>query len=148
MQYRTLQTDVHRQVFITPPAAVTSDVHYSLMLIDISAINNPDPQGVYRHYLAHGVHAASSQTASAANLTFTPVFDRVLTQYAGPGPAAGSGKHRYAWLLFKTPSNFNLQAAADPANAPGHWDPAAYCAQINCGTLVASTFFTVENAAP
>jgi len=133
------------RIYVTPTAAVPSGTLFTLMLADFAAIGNPDPQLEYRHYLANGVAATTG--SSASNLTFVPTAGTVITAYAGPGPAAGEGAHRYAWLMFQQPtSGFTPPANLSTAGtAPGHWNLPAYISATNLGAPIAASFFTVSN---
>ena len=69
-------------VYVTPTTSTASSFAsgnlFTLMLADIAALGNPDPQGDYRHFLMNGV----SQTgqASSSNLTFIPSGGTVITK--------------------------------------------------------------------
>ena len=110
---------------------------------------------------------APTAAASAQNVTFAPNDGEVIStwaaaipplvnlvgvdtsdaaNYAGPGPAAGEGPHRYAWLLFAQPAAFHAPAGLNaPNSAPGHWNVTSYVGTSGLGNLVAASFFTVEN---
>lgn len=68
-----------------------------------------------------------------------------MTDYVGPGPFAGTGVHRYSFLLFQEPDGFtppaNLSAAG---TGPGHWYVSDYVQQTGV-TLVAASFFRSIN---
>ena len=73
----------------------------------------------------------------------------LLPADAGPGPIAGTGIHRYAWLLFSQPSNFSAPAnLSTPGVSPGHWYVNEYVVNSHLGALVAASFFTVQNGEP
>jgi len=117
---------------------------FTLFLADAAAIGDPDAQGDYRHFLANGV--TPTQGTSATNLTINPVTATIITDYAGPGPAAGEGAHRYLWALFQQPSSFQAPSNLSTANTPpDHWDVNSYVPSTGLGSLVAGAFFTVEN---
>lgn len=88
------------------------------MLADASSLGDPDPQGNYRHFLENGVTVPATTGSS-----FAFVDGTIITSYAAPGPIAGTGPHRYAWMLFSEPSPFvpgvNLTRPSVPA---GHWE--------------------------
>lgn len=100
-------------------------------------------RGNYRHFLENG--ASFGDPSSNSTLNLNPGSGTVVTAYAGPGPAAGEGPHRYAWLLFAQPSSFKPQANLTNASVgPGHWYLNAYVTGTGLGDLVAASFFTVE----
>lgn len=80
---------------------------------------------------------------SSSDASFTLDDGDTITSYAGPGPLANSGQHRYAWMLFLQPDDFNEpQGLSDEGTAPGHWNVSQYVQQTGL-TLVAASFFTV-----
>jgi len=129
-------------IYITPSTASVSNFSstdlFTLVLADASSLGSPDPLFNYRHYLANSVPGNST----------TPTFElnrasaNVVTFYAGPGPAAGQGPHRYAWLLFQQPTSFTAPSGLTGA---GHWQLSSYVSSSGLGPLVAASYFTVEN---
>jgi len=74
-----------------------------------------------------------------------PEGGTAITNYAAPGPIAGTGPHRYAFLMFAQPESFqapsNLSTAGTP---PSHWYVENYVEETGL-QLVAASFFTVSN---
>ncbi|KAM0755678.1 PEBP-like protein [Meredithblackwellia eburnea MCA 4105] len=138
-------------VYITPSNAsastsFTATNDYTLILADASSLGDPDTRGNYRHYLAN---YDTGIAATGANLTFTPNSGNVVTPYTAPGPIAGTGPHRYAWLLFAQPSTFAAPSdLAAPGTAAGVWNVSTYVQQSGLGDLLAASFFTVQNGNP
>lgn len=118
---------------------------YTLMLADASSLGDPDAQGNYRHFLANNLTGAAP---TSGNNSFEPVDGTAVTSYAAPGPLAGTGPHRYAWLLFEQPADFAPPANLSTAGtASGHWYVSSYVQQTGI-RLVAASYFIVENSAP
>ncbi|KAL8279032.1 hypothetical protein RQP46_008490 [Phenoliferia psychrophenolica] len=150
MAYDVTQVAAQPTVYVTPSTSTASDFTssslYTLTLADAASLGDPDTAGNYRHYLANSLTGASG---SGSNLTFVPSNGTVITNYASPGPIAGTGPHRYAWLLFAQPSTF-----AAPSNlsttgvSPSHWNVSSYVSSSHLGDLIAASFFTVENGTP
>jgi phosphatidylethanolamine-binding protein (PEBP) family uncharacterized protein len=68
------------------------------------------------------------------------------TDYAGPGPAEGSGAHRYVLLLIEQPADFSPPADLSAAGTPlGVFNIEQYIEQSNLGDIAAANYFTVEN---
>ncbi|SCV70494.1 BQ2448_1888 [Microbotryum intermedium] len=112
---------------------------YTLILADASSLGDPDPQGNYRHYLSNGATATANGTDE-----FAVSGGTVITAYAGPGPLAGSGTHRYAWMLFVQGSGFKPPSNLSTAGtSPGHWNVSSYVSEAGGLQLVAASFFTV-----
>ncbi|KAI5475334.1 phosphatidylethanolamine-binding protein PEBP [Pseudohyphozyma bogoriensis] len=135
-------------IHVTPLTAsdFTSTEQYTVTLADAASLGDPDVEGNYRHFLANSMTGAP--TSGSSNVTFTPSGGTTITYYAGPGPIAGTGPHRYAWLLFSQSSTFtapsNLSTAGTSAS---HWNVSSYVQETGL-TLIAATFFTVENGTP
>jgi phosphatidylethanolamine-binding protein len=135
-------------LYVTPStenaAKFGSGNQFTVLLTDASALGNPDPRGFYRHYLANGVTTGAA--SGSDNQTLPVSGGTVITNYAGPGPAAGEGPHRYAWLMFAQPEGFAApQALSEPNTAAGPWNVTSYVQESDLGDLVAASFFTVQN---
>ncbi|GAA6049081.1 hypothetical protein JCM3770_003877 [Rhodotorula araucariae] len=115
---------------------------YTVALADASSLGDPDAEGNYRHFLANGLTGAAP---TSGNLTFQPENGNVITYYAAPGPIAGTGPHRYAWLVFAQPADFAAPSNLSTAGtAPSHWYVNSYVQETGL-QLVAASFFTVMN---
>lgn len=68
------------------------------------------------------------------------------TDYAGPGPAEGSGPHRYTILVYIQPSTFQAPANLSQAGTPlSTMLLNEYVTESGLGDLVAANYFQVEN---
>lgn len=68
------------------------------------------------------------------------------TDYAGPGPAEGSGPHRYTILVYLQPESFQAPANLSTAGTPlGTMFLNSYVDDSGLGNLVAANYFQVEN---
>ncbi|GAA5905969.1 YbhB/YbcL family Raf kinase inhibitor-like protein [Sporobolomyces salmoneus] len=145
-EYSVDQLSEAPEIYVTPAedtaAWFNSSSRYTLALADASALGDADPEGNYRHFLANSETGAA---ASGSNLTFSLAEDgTVITSYAAPGPLSGSGTHRYAYLLFAQPENFQAPNDLSTAGtAPSHWSVNSYVEQTGL-QLVAASFFTVQ----
>ncbi|KAH8919111.1 PEBP-like protein [Atractiella rhizophila] len=139
------------QAYITPSTEhltnFTSATTFTVTLADASALGHPDAQGNFRHYLKNGVtlSAAPSAENQTAGLVLGGSGGNTVTFYAGPGPNAGEGPHRYAWLVFREPQGFTAPAEPSSSEGAAHWSLSSYVTAANLGTPVAAAFFTVEN---
>ncbi|GAA6003688.1 hypothetical protein JCM10207_003547 [Rhodosporidiobolus poonsookiae] len=135
-------------VFVTPSEETAtwfnSSSRYTLTLADASSLGDPDTRGNYRHFLGNSLTGAA---ASGSNLTFEPADGTVITSYAAPGPIEGTGPHRYAWLLFTQPENFQAPSNLSSTASAAPWYVSDYVAQTGI-QLVAASFFTVQNGDP
>ncbi|GAA5932956.1 hypothetical protein JCM3775_005275 [Rhodotorula graminis] len=144
--YSVDQVSEAPQLYVTPSqdtaAWFNSSSRYTVALADASSLGDPDSEGNYRHFLVNGLTGAAP---TSGNLTFMPEGGTAVTNYAAPGPIAGTGPHRYAFLMFAQPESFtapsNLSAAG---TAPGHWYVENYVEETGL-QLVAASFFTVSN---
>lgn len=132
-------------VFITPASAstFTAATKFTLILADASSLGDPDVQGNYRHFLSNSLGGAGVATGS--NLTFVATGGNTITYYASPGPIVSTGPHRYAWLLLTQPTTFTAPAnLSTVGTSPSHWSVASYISSTGL-SLVAASFFTVQN---
>ncbi|KAJ8293957.1 Phosphatidylethanolamine-binding protein 1 [Rhodotorula toruloides] len=148
-QYPVDQLQERPTVYVTPSDnnadLFNSSSKYTLTLADASSLGDADPQGNYRHFLATGLTGAAG---SGNNKTFTPQAGTTITNYAAPGPLPGTGPHRYAWLLFEEPANFQAPSNLSTSGvSPSHWYVSSYVQQTGI-QLVAASFFTVQNGNP
>jgi hypothetical protein len=110
---------------------------YTLAMVDADIVGAKLPNGQTRHWLVNGVTAA---TGVVKNDTAVGITD-----YAGPGPAAGSGPHRYVVVLYEQPSTFKApDAFSQPNMGVSTFDFNAYVKDSGLGPLVAATYITVE----
>ncbi|BGP01504.1 phosphatidylethanolamine-binding protein PEBP [Rhodotorula toruloides] len=148
-QYPVDQLQERPTVYVTPAdnyaSLFNSSSKYTLTLADASSLGDADPEGNYRHFLANGLTGAPG---SGANKTFTPEAGTTITNYAAPGPLPGTGPHRYSWLLFEEPANFQAPSNLSTSGvSPSHWYVSSYVQQTGI-QLVAASFFTVQNGNP
>ncbi|KAF8892710.1 phosphatidylethanolamine-binding protein [Infundibulicybe gibba] len=123
-------------VLVTSASALTSN--YTIAMIDVGTVGSDQSKGVTRHWLVNSVAVAGGKVT---NTTGT-----AITAYAGPGPAPGSGAHRYVVLLLAQPSTFAAPQDFSQAGMPvGTFDFNAYVKSANLGDIVAGNYFTVED---
>ena len=68
------------------------------------------------------------------------------TDYAGPGPASGSGAHRYTILMYAQPDSFSPPSNLSTAGTPlGTMYLHSYVSESGLGDLIAANYFQVEN---
>jgi len=132
------QADVSTKPVVTVSAFnATLTGTFTIAMVDADVVGTDESGGVNRHWLENGVTVSSGTVSNASATT--------ITAYAGPGPASGSGPHRYVVLLYQQPSTF-----AAPANlstlVPGvsKFDVNAYAKESGLGAVVAANYFTVE----
>jgi phosphatidylethanolamine-binding protein len=71
-----------------------------------------------------------------------------IANYIGPGPPPGSSPHRYVFLLYKQPDEFEFEDYAPPKGktygnmARMRYDLAAFEAKAKLGKPVAVNYFT------
>ncbi|CAL1703726.1 unnamed protein product [Somion occarium] len=128
-------------VLITPAnSTVSLEGTFTLAMIDADIVGADQSEGQTRHWLVNSVTLTGTTPLNVSTEGAT-----VITSYAGPGPAAGSGAHRYVVLLYSQPSTFT---APEGLNAPGaaveKYNFDDYVKNSNLGPLVAGTYFTVE----
>jgi len=124
-------------VTITPAnSSVSLNGTYTLVMVDADVVGSNLTQET-RHWLENSVVITGS-TVSNASAT-------VITRYAGPAPASGSGPHRYVVMLYAQPSTFTAPAAySQPNIGVSTFDFNGYVKDSGLGPLVAANYFTVE----
>ncbi|KAG8954145.1 hypothetical protein FRC04_000365 [Tulasnella sp. 424] len=120
--------------------ALNSASKYTLIMIDGDYAGAAHPNGVNTHYLQNDFGFGQN---TADVLTLTPSTDPVI-KYAGPGPAANSGAHRYTILLFAQPTTFTAPATPAAGSSVTMIDFPAYIKAANLGNPLAGIYFTVE----
>jgi len=94
-----------------------------------------------RHWLVNG---ASLSDDEPHMLTYDNAT--TITDYAAPGPAEGSGPHRYTILVYLQPSTFtppsNLSTAGTPLST---MLLGPYVEDTGLGELVAANYIQVQN---
>ncbi|BEI83122.1 hypothetical protein CcaverHIS002_0309900 [Cutaneotrichosporon cavernicola] len=112
--------------------------NYSLLLVDANIVGWADSQNL--HWLTNGVTLSGNGTSTP---DYTAATD--IRSYAGPGPAAGSGAHRYVLLMYRQPAQFTAPegfSATIEDVIPFKVGDYATAAGLD---LVAANYFTVEN---
>jgi len=111
---------------------------YTLAMIDADVPGSKPAQGTNRHWLVTGVTIGQDSTINNATGT-------AITRYFGPGPAAGSGPHRYVLMVYSQPSDFAPPAEFAQTGlgvAPMDWN--AFVTGSHLGDLIAANYIQVE----
>ncbi|KAF7338513.1 Nucleus protein [Mycena venus] len=133
------QKDVSSKPVVTVSAFnATLTGNFTIAMVDADVVGTDyGTDGVNRHWLENGV-TISSGTVSDTSAT-------AITAYAGPGPAPGSGPHRYVVLLYAQPSTFSPPAdLSAPVTGVHKFDLNAYVKDSGLGDIIAANYFTVE----
>lgn len=110
---------------------------YTVAMVDAGPVGTDDSKGVTRHWLVNGVKITDNKTVNTNGTA--------ITVYAGPAPPAGTGPHRYVILLFVQPANFAAPAAfSKPNMGVSVFNLSDYIKNSNLGSIIAGTYFTVE----
>ncbi|KAI0029323.1 phosphatidylethanolamine-binding protein [Vararia minispora EC-137] len=127
------------QLTVTPAnSSITLSGNYTVTMVDADVVGTDESKGQTRHWLVNG-----AQVGNGSNITTTS--GTVITAYAGPGPASGSGAHRYVILLLPQPANFSPPSNLSSPNTPlGVFSLNGYISDSHLGQPVAGMYFTVE----
>ncbi|KAI9636046.1 phosphatidylethanolamine-binding protein [Dioszegia hungarica] len=115
---------------------------YTVAMVDADIVGtNAQTTPLTRHWLVNNVMLQGSGSYS---INYTGSVG--VTDYAGPGPAAGSGSHRYVVLLYAQSSSFRPPANLSTAGVGlATWNLQSYVDASGLGPLVAANYFQVEN---
>jgi len=113
---------------------------YTLIMIDANYAGSSNPNGLNTHYLQNDLmFGGDNDDVLTLSGTTAPVI-----KYAGPGPAAGSGAHRYTLLFFAQPTNFVAPSTPAAGSSVTMIDFPTYLKNANLGNPLAGNYFTVE----
>ncbi|KAH6911201.1 phosphatidylethanolamine-binding protein [Coprinopsis sp. MPI-PUGE-AT-0042] len=102
---------------------------------DVPTPQNPT-YGPVRHWLAGNYYPSpTSNVLTPSGTAITPYFQ--------PTPGVGSPAHRYTFLLYKQPANFNEQRVVTPQTSILNWNVSQFATQVGLGDPVAGTFMMV-----
>ncbi|KAL4259916.1 PEBP-like protein [Pleurotus pulmonarius] len=123
--------------FTVTPGSGSLSGTYTLAMVDFGPVGSDQSKGVTRHWLVNGL--------TITNSAFSNTSAVAITQYAGPAPPAGSGPHRYAFLLWEQPSTFTAPSAfSQPNMGVSTFDVNAYATDAKLGAVIAGNYITVE----
>lgn len=119
-------------------AASYAQQNFTAMLVDPGAAGQILGESkVTRHYLANDLKLQEGRLTNS-----TPA----ITSYNAPGPAAGSGVHRYLALVFSQGSSFTPpQDLSQPGTPLSNMTLSDYVSQSKIGKIVAASYIAVEN---
>jgi hypothetical protein len=109
---------------------------FTIAMVDADVVGSDPSTGVNHHWLVNGVEITGN--------ALTNTSATAITAYAGPGPAAGSGPHRYVIILYTQPSSFSPPADLSTPTGVSLFDLNAYVKDSGLGPIVAASYFTVE----
>lgn len=79
---------------------------FTIVMVDADIVGSDPSTGVNHHWLVNGVEITGCSAVFSCYFcsyltgnSLTNTSATTITAYAGPGPAAGSGPHRYAAIL-------------------------------------------------
>jgi hypothetical protein len=96
--------------------------------------------GPVNHWLQSGFRLSPSDASGKLETS-----DPFVIDYYRPGPPPGAGPHRYLFLLYEQPANFDVKAHA-PGKAVGvfgriRYDLDAWEQKIGLGPVLAANYF-------
>lgn len=114
---------------------------YSALLVDAGPVGANEQT---LHWLINTIHV-NTTTGTGGPWAINYTDGTTITEYAGPAPPAGSGPHRYAFLLVQQNQDFAAPQAYSQKNTPvGAFDYKKYITDAKLGQIVAANYFTVE----
>ncbi|KAK7043719.1 hypothetical protein VNI00_008331 [Paramarasmius palmivorus] len=116
-------------------SSVSLDGNYTLICADADVVGTKESE-VNRHWLVNGVTIKDNKVDNATATA--------ITAYAGPGPAEGSGPHRYVFLLYTQPSDFTAPEGFTEPIGVTRFNLDQYAENGKLGAIVAGNYITVE----
>ncbi|GAA5972327.1 hypothetical protein JCM11641_002410 [Rhodosporidiobolus odoratus] len=127
--YSVESTQVEPSVSFNAPEG--KDSKFTLVLADPDAPSREDPKwSPFRHW-------------TLANVVPNQAAGETLTTYLGPAPPAGTGPHRYVFLVYKQPVDHTPELGVDGDERPSY-DLASFVRK-NELELVGANFFLAES---
>jgi len=117
---------------------------YTIIMIDGDIAGATNPNGTNTHWLQNDL--SFSQAVNDV-VSFTSTTAPVIS-YAGPGPASGSGAHRYTILLLPQPTDFTAPATPAAGSSVTMISFPDYLQAAQLGNPIAGNYFTVEVGTP
>ncbi|KAF9459556.1 phosphatidylethanolamine-binding protein [Collybia nuda] len=131
-------------ITVTPAnSSVTLDGRFTIAMVDADVVGSDLSKGVNRHWLVNSVSVTGTYFIDN-NVSFAS--GTAITAYAGPGPAAGSGPHRYyVIILYTQPESFAAPPGFIEPIGVTLFDVIKYAKDSGLGPIVAATYITVED---
>jgi len=130
------QSSTTPTVTVTPANSSTSLTGaFTIAMVDADIVGSDLSKGVNHHWLVNGVEITDNKVSLASATA--------ITAYAGPGPASGSGPHRYVFILYKQPASFTAPPDLSKPTGVALFNLQAYVEGTGL-ELLASTYMTVE----
>lgn len=98
---------------------------------------SPSNLAQVRHFLGGDFYLESGHWEVHALVNRTPA----LSEFLDPQPPAGSGLHRYVFLLFKEPPSFKYQKLVNSSSSPLHFNLSAFAEATDLGAPLGGTLF-------
>jgi hypothetical protein len=128
-------------ITVIAPAGVKLDGNYTLAMVDPGAVGEDQSSGVTRHWLVNSLTIDGGALKNASALS--------VTEYAGPAPPLGSGPHRYTFLLYSQPAEFNPPNEFSGANiGVSKFDVTAYATASKLGPIIGGSYIRVQDGEP
>ncbi|ODO01793.1 nuclear protein [Cryptococcus wingfieldii CBS 7118] len=125
-------------------ATLDSSALYTVVMVDADIVGTDESSTQQtRHWL---VNSAGIESGSSGSQAVNWTGSTSITDYAGPGPDAGSGAHRYVIIIYEQPSDFTApDDLSTPGTALGQFSLSDYVSSSNLGSIVTANYFQVEN---
>ncbi|OXG45106.1 nuclear protein [Cryptococcus neoformans] len=124
-------------------ATLESGQLYTIVMVDADIVGTDESTTEQtRHWLVNSASLSTEAASYAVNWTGSTS----ITDYAGPGPASGSGSHRYVIIVYAQPDTFSPPANLSQAGTPlSTMSLSSYVSESGLGDLITANYFQVEN---
>ncbi|KAG5728062.1 OV-16 antigen [Termitomyces sp. T112] len=115
---------------------------FVIATVDPDALTPQDPnEAQIRHFL--GPNFFIDPSSDHDNVQHLVNNTPAISQFLQPSPPAGSDPHRYIFLMFNQPTNFNSQTLVTPTTSIELFNISAFAAATGLGDPIAGTFMLV-----
>ncbi|PPQ83168.1 hypothetical protein CVT25_005415 [Psilocybe cyanescens] len=142
-------TNDEPQIKLLPTFVSNDEALYTIVMTDPDAPSRVDPKfGEWRHWILSGLTSPRAELASSSQGQILKKSKSTITPYYPPEPPAGSGPHRYVFLLFREPAggiaipDDAVERKAESGNR-SKWNAMAFAHQYDL-KLVGANFFLTE----
>ncbi|EJC98052.1 PEBP-like protein [Fomitiporia mediterranea MF3/22] len=135
------QTAIPPVFGILNASSTVANETFVVAMVDLDAPTPQDPSSAQiRHFLGGNFVAGP---ADADGLQLLSNSTPALSEFQQPTPPAGSDPHRYVFLLFDQPADFNNQTEVNSTTSIANFNISQFALDVGLGNPLGGTFILV-----